>query len=99
MGKYTVFCRKSGASWGIFVANQGQVGRILLQIRGKLENFCCKSGATCEIFVANQGQVDFFARLFFVVHGFQPEGETAAFVDFRFHGEASAEAFGDNTAY
>ena len=78
MGKYTVFCRKSGATWEIFVANQGQVGKFLLQIRGKWI---------------------FLRGLFFVVHGFQPEGETAAFVDFRFHGEASAEAFGDNTAY
>lgn len=89
MGKYTVFCRKSGATCEIFVANQGQLGKFLLQIRGKLGSFCCKSGAS-----------GFFLRgLFFVVHGFQPEGETAAFIDFRFHGEASAEAFGDNTAY
>ena len=62
MGKYTVFCRKSGATWGIFVANQGQVGEFLLQIRGKFGKFCRKSGASWEIFVANQGQVDFFCE-------------------------------------
>ena len=75
-GKLGNFCCKSGASWENFVANQGQVGKFLLQIRGNLGNFCCKSGAS-----------GFFLRgLFLVVHGFQPEGESAAFVDFRFHG-------------
>ena len=34
-GKLGKFCRKSGATWEIFVANQGQVGKFLLQIRGK----------------------------------------------------------------
>ena len=70
MGKYTVFCRKSGATCEIFVANQGQLGKFLLQIRGKLGNFCRKSGASWEVFVANQGQVDFLRGLFLVVHGF-----------------------------
>ena len=34
-GKLGNFCCKSGASWVNFVVNQGQVGKFLLQIRGK----------------------------------------------------------------
>ena len=56
-------------------------------------------GKDMQFLLQIRGKWIFLRGLFLVVHGFQPERETAAFVDFRFHGEASAEAFGDNTAY